>query len=255
MRIGLIQSDTRWQEPEANRAHLETLIDRAGPADLYALPETCTTGFLGDAGGRPEGMDGPSVAWIRGLARELGAAVTGSLVIGENGRRYNRMIFATADGSMHTYDKAHLFGYGGEDERYTPGRKRVVFEFNGWRINLQICYDLRFPVWCRNRNDFDLQIHVANWPAPRVDAWKALLKARAIENQAFVVAVNRAGRDGNGIEYPGASGIWDAQGHEQALLGAEEAVAVVEIDREALEETRQQFPFLADADPFSLTDR
>lgn len=252
LRAALIQSEIRWQEPEINRKHLEKQIREAPTADLFVLPETFTTGFLGDAGSKPEGMDGASVQWMQRLSRELGSAITGSLVIDEGGSRFNRMVFVTPEGGVQIYDKAHLFGYGGEDQRYTPGKRRVSFSWRGWNINLQICYDLRFPVWCRNRGDCELMIFVANWPAPRADAWTTLLKARAIENQAFVIGVNRCGRDGNGIQYPGLSGAWSANGDMLGLADETEQTLMINLDRQDLVRTREKYPFLEDADRFSV---
>lgn len=256
LRALLIQPELRWQNPAENRARLEAQIEQAlagtDDADLVVVPETFTTGFLGDANGEPESMDGDTVAWMARLAREHDAAITGSVVIGESGGRFNRMLFVTPDGEVHHYDKRHLFAYGGENKRYTAGTRRVVVDFRGWRICLQVCYDLRFPVWCRNRNDYDLMLFVANWPGKRINAWTALLKARAIENQACVIGVNRVGEDGNGIAYPGLSAAYDALGEELASLGGDLVSRVIELDLDALRAVRAELPFLADADEFHL---
>ena len=252
LKTALVQARIHWADPEANRAHLSALMDRAPDCDLYVLPETCTTGFLGDAGCSAEGMDGPSVDWLRDQAAIRAAAVTGSFVIAEAGRTRNRMLFAVPEGTLHVYDKAHLFGYGGEERRYSPGRKRTRLEWRGWRIDLQVCYDLRFPVWCRNDDAFDLQLYVANWPAPRVDAWATLLKARAIENQAFVIGVNRVGTDGNEVEYPGRSSAWDPAGERLVELDDSESVETVELDLQALRKIREKFRFLADRDSYLI---
>jgi len=255
LEVALVQADLRWQDAEANRRHLGRLMDRQPGCDLYVLPETFTTGFLGDAGIDAERMDGVSVGWMREQARERKAAVCGSLVIeGEDGSRRNRLVFALPEGDPRYYDKRHRFGFGGEDERYAAGDGPVVVEWLGWRIDLQICYDLRFPVWCRNDRGFDIQLFVANWPAPRVEAWSALLKARAIENQAYVLGVNCSGVDGNDVAYPGCSGAWSMEGTRLVELGASEAVVRVSLDQKRLEDFRDRFRFLADADPFRLTD-
>lgn len=253
LEVGLIQADLRWQKPGANRDHLAGLMDREPGCCLYVLPETFTTGFLGDAGLPAETMDGSTVAWLREQAASRKAAVAGSVALDdEGGRRRNRLLFVTPDGAVHYYDKRHRFGYGGEGSRYAAGCSQTVAEWHGWRIDLQICYDLRFPVWCRNTRDFDIQLFVANWPTPRADHWSALLRARAIENQAFVVAVNRTGVDGNGVDYPGRSSVWDAAGERVIELGGDEATARASLSREALTSARTRFPFLADADRFKL---
>jgi len=162
------------------------------------------------------------------------------------------MIFVAPDGALRYYDKRHLFAFGGENRRYTAGSERVIVDYLGWRINLQVCYDLRFPAWCRNRNDYDLMLLVANWPAKRVHHWSSLLEARAIENQSWVVAVNRVGDDGNGLHYPGSSVVHDPMGASVAQLDDEESCRIVKLDGQQLEEVRTQFPFQQDADQFSF---
>lgn len=249
----LVQAQLGWNHPQQNRDHLRALVAEVdAAADLIVLPETFTTGFLGDADLPEEGMDGPTVAWMKALADERRCAVTGSAVIVENGHRYNRMLFVSAGGDVRHYDKRHLFSYGGENERYTAGAERVIVEHLGWRINLQVCYDLRFPAWCRNRGDYDLMLFVANWPSRRVAHWSALLTARAIENQAWVIGVNCAGEGGNGIRYPGCSVVHDPMGVCVADLGAEEKAQIVELDLEMVGSTRARLPFQADADDFTL---
>lgn len=251
--VALVQADLRWQDAPSNRRHLVELMDRQPGCDLYVLPETFTTGFLGDSGLPAEGMGGATVEWMREQAGRRRAAVCGSLVIaGSDGVRHNRFLFMPPEGEPTAYDKRHRFGFGGEDQRYAPGNHRQRVEYRGWRIDLQICYDLRFPVWCRNDDGFDLQLFVANWPAPRVEAWRSLLKARAIENQAYVIGVNRSGVDGNDIVYPGCSSAWSMEGHRLVELGEPEAVARVSLDRQRLGEFRRDYPFLDDADRFSL---
>jgi predicted amidohydrolase len=249
----LVQAQLRWQEPQRNRDHLESLISAADQGfDLVVLPETFTTGFLGDHDVPGENMAGDTVAWMVDLAARHDAAIAGSAVIEENGCRYNRMMFATADGIEGQYDKRHLFAFGGENRRYTAGAERVVLDYRGWRINLQICYDLRFPVWCRNRDDYDLMLLVANWPTRRVGHWSSLLEARAIENQSWVVGVNRVGEDGNGIRYPGCSVVHDPLGGCVQRLGDEEECRAVELDLEQLRDVRSTLPFQADADEFDI---
>ncbi|MDT8448838.1 MAG: nitrilase-related carbon-nitrogen hydrolase [Wenzhouxiangellaceae bacterium] len=252
-RCALVQADTRWADPGANRENLARLMDAAPGCELYVLPETCTTGFLGDREHLAELADETDLRWLEAEARRREAAIACSIVAAEGERIFNRFVLAAPDGVRATYDKRHLFGFGGEDRRYTSGDRRVRTELFGRRVDLQVCYDLRFPVWCRNDDGFDIQIFVANWPRPRVEHWRTLLKARAIENQAFVIGVNRVGTDGNGVEHTGSSGAWDALG--EALAGPldhHEQVAVCELDFGALAATREKFPFLADRDAFSL---
>lgn len=268
LRISLVQGDTRWHDPAGNRAHYgELLAPLAGVTDLVILPETFTSGFSNDALAQAEDMDGPTVAWIREQAARLGAAVTGSVqlrVPGAEGEAkvFNRLLWATPDGALQHYDKRHLFRYGNEHQRYAAGRARLCVEWKGWRINPQVCYDLRFPVFCRNRYDverpgqldFDLQLFVANWPSARAYAWRTLLRARAIENLCFVAAVNRVGVDGNDLHYAGDSAVIDFLGQPQLEIREREQVATTTISAAALAAYRARFPAMLDADAFSLDD-
>lgn len=250
----LVQARLYWKNPAENRAHLEDLLASAPqPFDLAILPETFTTGFLGDPNLSIEGMDGPTVAWMRQMAKMYNSALAGSAVIKDQGKLFNRFLFATPDGGVRHYDKRHLFAYAGENNRYTAGQQRAVWQFGAWRINPQICYDLRFPAWCRNRSDFDLQIYVANWPGSRARHWTALLQARAIENQTWVIGVNRVGEDGKGTAYPGCSQVFDPLGERRADLGGNEEARLVELDLGEVAATQKSYPFLADADEFDLT--
>ena len=253
LRTLLVQAQLSWKHPTENRSHLESLIGGVEKKfDLAVLPETFTTGFLGDTDLPEEDMGGPTVEWMGELAQRHECAIAGSVVIVEGGHRYNRMIFAAPEGVVGTYDKRHLFAYGGENKRYTGGTERVVIKYRGWRINLQVCYDLRFPAWCRNRDDYDLMLLVANWPSKRVGHWSSLLEARAIENQAWVIGVNRVGEDGNGFRYPGQSVVHDPMGQCVLNMGSEENCQVAELDLTELEKVRSQFPFQADADRFQI---
>lgn len=261
LRALLVQARLCWQEPAENRRQLQALVDEAlgdGEADavdLIVLPETFTTGFLGDTDKLCESMDGPTVGWMREMAQSHGAAVAGSVVIEDGGARYNRFLLVGPDGLVGHYDKRHLFAHAGEDGRYTAGNRRVVLSWMGWRICPQICYDLRFPAWCRNRDDYDLLLLVANWPVRRVGAWTALLKARAIENQAYVIGVNRVGRDGKGFDFPGRSVAYDPLGEAKTEFEDQVCARVVELDHEELNRVRKELPFLADADDFELGSR
>jgi omega-amidase len=261
LRIALVQGATRWHDPAGNRAYYGDLIaPLAGQSDLVILPETFTSGFSNDAIDKAEGMDGPTVAWIREQAVQLDAAVTGSVQLRTDQGVFNRLLWATPDGQLAYYDKRHLFRYAGEHKRYAPGRDRLSVEWKGWRINPQVCYDLRFPVFCRNRFDverpgqldFDLQLFVANWPSPRAYAWKTLLRARAIENLCVVAAVNRVGTDGNGLAYSGDSVVLDALGQPLAEADASEGITHVAVSAEALHAHREHFPAMLDADSFEL---
>ena len=187
--ISLIQPELRWQSPSDNRNHLDSLLEQVDETNLIVFPETFTTGFMGETEHLDESMNGETIDWMTALAAKYDAAVTGSVALQDGGRR-NRLLFVTPDGEVQFYDKSHLFAFAGEDKRYVAGEDRKVFNYLGWRICPQICYDLRFPVWCRYRGDYDLLLFVANWPVRRIDAWSSLLKARAIENQCFVAAVN-----------------------------------------------------------------
>jgi predicted amidohydrolase len=252
VRTVLVQARLAWKDPAQNRDHLQALMEGAEAGDLYILPEAFTTGFLGEAPEADEGMDGPTVGWLRETAARHGAAICGSAVISDAAGRRNRFLFVEPDGVIHFYDKRHLFSYAGEDRRYVAGDDRVTFGFNGWRVCPQVCYDLRFPVWCRNRDDYDVLVFVANWPAPRIAAWDALLRARAIENQCYVVAVNRVGEDGKGLAYPGHSAIYDPMGEPVIAPWGDEGCRTAAIDLGFVRDVRRDFPFAAEADAFSL---
>ncbi|WP_256775601.1 MULTISPECIES: amidohydrolase [unclassified Stenotrophomonas] len=261
LRISLVQGDTRWHDPAGNRDHYGALLaPLAGQTDLVILPETFTSGFSNEAIDKAENMDGPTVAWIREQAALLGAAVTGSVQLRVGQGVYNRLLWATPDGEVQHYDKRHLFRYGNEHLRYAAGSERLSVEWKGWRINPQVCYDLRFPVFCRNRFDverpgeldFDLQIFVANWPSARAYPWRTLLRARAIENLCYVAAVNRVGVDGNALHYAGDSAVIDFLGQPQVEVREVEQVVTTTISAAALAAHRARFPAMLDADAFTL---
>jgi predicted amidohydrolase len=249
----LVQASLKWQRPADNRAHLDELLaGQSGPTGLVVLPETFTTGFLGDEG-EAETMNGPTVAWMQAWAERLDAVITGSVVIGDGGR-YNRLLWVEPGGQVRHYDKRHLFAPGGEDRRYSAGTERRVFNYRGWRVCPQVCYDIRFPVWCRSRGDYDLLLVVANWPSARAGAWRSLLQARAIENQCYVVAVNRVGEDGHGKRYPGGSVVFDPMGEALLELGDSEGLGAQALGLERVAAVREQLPFQRDADDFELKD-
>ncbi|WP_101925430.1 MULTISPECIES: amidohydrolase [Luteimonas] len=261
LRVSIVQGATRWHDPAGNRAYYAELIAPLhGTTDLVVLPETFTSGFSNDAIDRAEDMDGPTVAWIREQARALDAAVTGSVQLKTGAGVFNRMLWATPDGGLQHYDKRHLFRYANEHKRYAAGRERLTVDWRGWRINPQVCYDLRFPVFCRNRYDverpgaldFDLQLFVANWPAARAYAWKTLLRARAIENLSYVVGVNRVGTDGNGLGYAGDSAAIDFLGQPVSECRDAEVVSTTTLQAGLLAEHRAAFPAMLDADRFEI---
>lgn len=254
LKITLLQSTITWENPAANLAHYEEMLAQlTGPTDLIILPEMFTTGFTMDAAANAEPMDGPTMRWLAAQAAEYNAVITGSLIIGENSKYYNRLIWMQPDGEYKTYDKRHRFAMAGEHEHYEAGTERLVIEYKGWRICPLICYDLRFPVWSRNDDAYDLLVYTANWPDRRAYDWLTLLRARAIENQCYVAAVNRVGTDANGHGYNGDSCVIDP-GWRHVLWHAEkvEAVQTVTLSAAHLADVRQRLPFLVDRDDFTV---
>ncbi len=259
LRVSLVQGATRWHDPAGNRDYYGALIaPLAGQSDLVVLPETFTSGFSNEAIHNAEGMDGPTVAWLREQAKSLNAAVTGSVQLRVGDGVFNRLLFGTPDGSVQHYDKRHLFRYADEHKRYASGRDKLIVEWKDWKICPQVCYDLRFPVFARNRHDaqrgfdYDLVLFVANWPSARAHAWRTLLRARAIENLSYCIGVNRVGVDGNQLPYSGDSAVLDFLGQPMVDLGAQEQVVTVTLDHAALAAFRERFPAWMDADDFAL---
>ncbi|MCC5885265.1 MAG: amidohydrolase [Gammaproteobacteria bacterium] len=251
--LTLIQAETVWHDPAANRqAYDERLARLQAPGDVVVLCEMFSTGFTMASTEQAETMEGPTVAWMLLQAARLDAVVCGSVVIADQDACYNRLVWARPDGRVEHYDKRHLFRMANEQSHYAPGRERRVFTWRDWRICPQVCYDLRFPVFSRNRSDYDLLLYVANWPAPRTSQWLALLKARAIENQCYVAGVNRIGLDGNDVPYAGGSGCWDPLGRSLVEAGEVHQVLQVELDGEALRAYRSNFPAWMDADHFHI---
>lgn len=248
MKVTVLQRDIHWADPAANVAASDVAIDRNPDSDLYILPEMFSTGFCTSPEGIAEASGSMTLDWMKSKASATGAAIAGSVAVYEEGKYYNRFYFVKPDGSVTAYDKKHLFTFGGEHMHFTPGSERVTVEWKGVRILLEICYDLRFPVWSRNRGDYDMIIYVASWPTPRVDAWKALLTARAIENQCYVAGVNRVGSDpSNG--YCGGTRLIDPYGRVLAECSdGVEMESTAEVDMNILEAFREKFPVLNDAD-------
>ncbi len=253
LRVTLVQTELAWQDPAANRhrlaAHFRGLV---GHTDLVVLPEMFSTGFSMAAAELAEDMDGPTVDWMREEAAALGCVIAGSLIIRDGGRCYNRLVWARPDGSLEHYDKRHLFRLAGEQDHYAAGSRRLVVTLKGWRVCPMVCYDLRFPVWSRSRGDYDLLLYVANWPQRRALAWSTLLRARAIENQSYVVGVNRIGKDGNGTAYAGDSVALDFLGQPLSSEGGGDRVETAVLDLESLRAYRESFPVHLDADRFEL---
>ena len=254
--IAIIQAELAWHDAESNRRRFDAAIGELdGTPQLIVLPEMFCTGFTMDAPGQAEPMDGPSVEWLRASAQRTGAAVCGSLVIEDGGSYYNRFVLAQPDGELAaTYDKRHLFRLAGEGEHYAAGNELVTIPVGGWQVRPLVCYDLRFPVWSRRRDDddFHLLLYVANWPSPRHHAWETLLRARAIENQCYVAGVNRVGTDGNDVPYSGGSAVVDYLGQDIVNLGDRADSAVVTLDADLLLKFRDRFPFAVDADRFDI---
>jgi predicted amidohydrolase len=258
--IALVQAATAWRDAPANRALYGELVrPLAGKADLIVLPETFLSGFSNEASAEAESMGGESLAWMRRLAAEVAAVVTGSLLVRDADSIRNRLVWMRPDGSHEHYDKRHLFRMAREHERFAGGDERLIVELQAWRICPLVCYDLRFPVWSRNRFDpaakrleYDLLIYVANWPNARRHAWRTLLRARAIENLSYCVGVNRVGIDGNDLLYPGCSAAINFLGETEIELGSQPQVACVRLSAERLAEHRTRFPAWLDADDFSL---
>jgi len=250
--VTIFQQDLAWQDAPANRAHFGRLLPAAAGSALALLPEMFATGFTMEPAGCAEAPDGPTVQWLRGQAAQHGCAIAGSLAIGEAGAFRNRLLFARPDGMLQHYDKRHLFRMAGEHRSYVPGSERRVIGWAGWRLCPQVCYDLRFPVWSRNRGDYDALLYVANWPARRREHWRALLLARAIENQAWVIGVNRTGLDGKGVEYAGDSLVIDPWGRVVLDAGGAAGVHRVTLSAATLAECREKFPVHLDADAFRI---
>lgn len=256
--VSIIQTNLHWENKAANIAMLEEkIMGIREKTEVVVLPEMFTTGFSMNPEPLAETMDGETVQWMKKIAGEKKIILTGSIIIKEEGNYYNRLIWMLPNGQYGVYDKRHRFAYAGEDNEFSRGSKRLIASVKGWKINLLICYDLRFPVWSRQQAtedgpEFDLLIYVANWPERRVHAWKTLLQARAIENQSYVVGVNRVGDDGNGIHHNGESMVIDPLGEVLYSKKEEEDIFTITLKKSSLDEVRQKLPFWKDADDFQL---
>jgi predicted amidohydrolase len=255
LKVAPLQMDIQWEQKEGNRAKVARMLSELPDGiDLVVLPEMFTTGFSMQPQGLAEGMNGETIQWLNSLTKDANYAICGSFIASEGADYFNRFVWSEKGSIRYHYDKRHLFTMAGEHKVYSPGKGSPVIEYRGWRILPRICYDLRFPVWCRT-TDVDLHIYVANWPKPRVNAWDTLLKARAIENQCYVVGVNRVGIDGNANEYVGHSAAIDSKG---VLITKEHSEAegwiVARLEKAPLLEFRDKFPIYLDADAFEIKD-
>lgn len=254
LKVALIQSDLVWENPTENRKHFEDKINELDSnIDLIILPEMFTTGFTMQASNLAETMEGKTIVWMQQLASQKESAITGSIIITENGNYFNRLLFVHPCGKIDFYDKKHLFTLANEHKTFSPGNKHILINYKGWKISPLICYDLRFPAWARNTDNYDLLLYVASWPTPRINAWNTLLKARAIENMVYTIGVNRVGTDANGYEYNGNSVAYDILGN---CLGkndnGKEISLTIELDKEKQNKIRSKFGFLNDKDLFTF---
>lgn len=260
LKITLVQSDLHWEDVEANLAMFEEKIWQIGSStDVIILPEMFTTGFTMAAPKLAEHMNMRTFKWMKQMADQTGALILGSYIVTVHERYYNRLLWMEPGGNFKTYDKRHLFRMSNEHKVYTPGESMLIGTWKGWRICPLVCYDLRFPVWSRNRWDrqtnklsYDLQIFVANWPTARIDAWDTLLKARAIENLSYVAGVNRIGQDENGVEYNGRSSVLSPKGEAIFITEGSETSKTIELNAHSLEAFRDRFPAFLDGDEFSI---
>jgi len=253
LKVTLIQSYLFWEDVQKNLQQFDMKINQLNQrTDLIVLPEMFNTGFSMNTAKLAETMDGPTVTWMKKTAQLTGSVITGSLIIKENGNFYNRLLWVRPEGEISTYDKKHLFGLGDETAHFSAGKDKLIVELNGWKICPMICYDLRFPVWCRNEEETDLLIFVANWPEKRSHHWRTLLIARAIENQEYVLGVNRVGDDANLFYHSGDSMLIHPMGNILFQKVDEEDVYTAILSKDEVEKTRRSLPFLADKDDFTL---
>ena len=254
LHISLLQADLSWENAQENINYFTEQIDQiSNDVDLIVLPEMFTTGFSMNANKLEEEMNGKTVNWMQETAIKKQSAVVGSVIISENKKFYNRLFFVFPSGEFQYYDKKHTFTLAKENETYSSGSKKLIVEYKGWKICPLICYDLRFPVWARNVEDYDLLIYVASWPEKRINAWDALLKARAIENMSYTIGVNRIGKDGNNYDYVGHSILFDCLGNPLSKKQNERQETIsVQIEKESQDEIRNKLGFLKDKDKFKL---
>lgn len=243
-----------WEKPQANRDYITQKIESLShKTNLIVLPEMFTTGFTMHAASVAENHLDTTTLWMQTMAQKHQCALTGSIIVKEKNRFFNRLYFITADGEIHFYDKRHLFSYAGEDKTFAAGDKKLIVNLHGWKICPLICYDLRFPVWSRNTENYDLLLYVANWPETRIGAWDTLLQARAVENLSYCIGLNRTGIDDNQISYPGHSGVYNAFGENiSGGISEKETIITAILDKDELVSLREKFRFLDDRDTFSI---
>lgn len=252
LNVALVQTTLAWENPKANKTHIEDKVSSI-TADLIVLPEMFSSGFTMNAPEVAETMDGETITWLKALSKSKNTAIVGSLVIKENENYYNRLVFVEPNGTITTYDKRHTFTLAGEHKVYTAGTEKIIIDYKGFKICPLVCYDLRFPVWARNSEDYDVLIYVANWPKMRIAAWDALLKARAIENMAYCIGVNRVGLDGNNYEYSGHSAAYDVLGNRMDTIPeSTETTEVITLEKAHITKYRKRLGFLKDKDVFNL---
>jgi omega-amidase len=253
MKIALVQTSLIWENPTENRSHLaQKITGFMEEVDLIVLPEMFSSGFTMNPKSVSETMQGETIAWLQHLAKAKNCAITGSLVIEEKGNYYNRLVFVFPNGDIKSYDKRHLFTLAGEHKSYTAGIDKLIVEYKGFKICPLVCYDLRFPVFSRNEENYDVLLYVANWPKPRVNAWDILLKARSVENMCYTIGVNRIGKDHNHHEYVGHTQVIDFLGDYVLEPQEADAVFIVELNKAKLLETKKKLAFLNDRDKFIL---
>lgn len=254
LHVAILQSDLVWESPVENRAiFTQKIAALEKEVDLVVLPEMFTTGFSMNPTKLAETMTGETIAWMREMSTKRDMAIIGSIIIKEENKYYNRLLFVHPSGNIESYDKRHTFTLAGEDKEYASGNVKLLIAYKGWKICPLVCYDLRFPVWARNTNNYDVLIYVANWPIPRINAWNTLLKARAIENMSYCIGVNRVGVDGNGYQYAGNSMAIDFLGEEMAPVCENKAQTIsVTLEKELLLKTRDKLQFLNDKDIFVI---
>lgn len=253
MNVALLQTDLVWENPLENRKNFAQQINSIdNDVDLIVLPEMFTSGFTMSPELVAESMDGITINWLKAIAKTKNCAVTGSLVITENNIFYNRMVFVYPNGEVKKYDKKHLFTLANEDKMYTAGTEKVIVEYNNFKICLQVCYDLRFPVFSRNTENYDLLIYIASWPEVRINAWNCLLKARAIENLCYTIGVNRIGIDGNELQYTGQSQVIDFLGNYLVEPSPKESILTTKLLLKFQNQTREKLNFLNDKDDFMI---
>ncbi len=255
MKVSIIQTNLIWENKSDNLSNFTDKIKNLeDDTDIIVLPEMFSTGFTMNADQLAEKMDGNTIQWLKKIASEKNCAVTGSIIIEENGSYFNRLIWVTPE-EIKFYNKRHLFSYANEDRTYTAGNNKLIIDHKGWKICLLVCYDLRFPVWSRRtkKEDYDLLVYVANWPERRITAWKTLLPARAIENQSYVIGVNRIGNDGNDVYHSGDSVVYNFTGEQLSKTQSHvESIETIELNLDELKEHRKHFAFFQDGDEFDI---